>query len=203
MQDTLTKLNLAENTIIILMSDNGGLSTLPGRRNAPTANVPLRAGKGWLYEGGIRVPMIIKWPGVVKPASTSNVPVTSTDFYPTILEMADLPLNPKQHVDGVSLVPLLQGGRSLPRNAIFWHYPHYHGSGSQPSAAVRAGNYKLIEFYEENQIELYNLKNDLAEKQNLAEKLPRKVTELKILLQNFHKATGAKLPIQNPEYNPT
>ncbi len=200
--DALAKLNLTDNTIIILMSDNGGLSTLPGRRNAPTANVPLRAGKGWLYEGGIRVPMIIKWPGVTKPACQCDVPVTSTDFYPTILEMAGLPLKPQQHVDGVSLVPLLKGGASLSRKAIFWHYPHYHGSGSRPAAALRAGDYKLIEFYEENQIELYNLKNDLSEKQNLAKKLPRKVAELKILLRKFQKDTGAKFPRPNPDYKP-
>jgi arylsulfatase A-like enzyme len=199
-QDTLAQRNLADNTIIILMSDNGGLSTLPGRRNAPTANVPLRAGKGWVYEGGIRVPMIIKWPGVTKPDTKCNVPVISTDFYPTILEMAGLPLNPKQHVDGLSLVPLLQGGRSLPRKAIFWHYPHYHGSGSRPSAAVRAGDYKLLEFFAENQFELYNLKTDLAEKHNLAAKLPQKVAELKSLLRTLQKTTNAKFPRPNPEY---
>jgi len=201
-QDTLAELNLTENTIIILMSDNGGLSTLPGRRNAPTANVPLRAGKGWLYEGGIRVPMIIKWLGVTKPDAKCDVPVISTDFYPTILEMADLPLKPKQHVDGVSLVPLLKGRRTLPRKAIFWHYPHYHGSGSRPSAAVRAGNYKLIKFYEDNQLELYNLKDDLAEKHNLADKLPQKVTELKTVLRTLQKDTGAKFPRPNPNYKP-
>ncbi|MHC4736738.1 MAG: sulfatase, partial [Planctomycetota bacterium] len=149
----LEDLGVADNTVVIFMSDNGGLSTAEG---LPTSNLPLRAGKGWLYEGGIREPMIIKWPGVVKPNSVCSEPVTSTDFYPTMLEMADLPLKPKQHVDGVSLVPLLKGKEKLERNAIFWHYPHYGNQGGSPGGAVRAGDYKLIEFYEDNRAELYN-----------------------------------------------
>lgn len=197
--DALERLKLAEDTIVILMSDNGGLSTSEGH---PTSNLPLRAGKGWLYEGGIREPMIIKWPGVVKPGSVCNEPVTSTDFYPTMLEMAGLALKSKQHVDGVSLVPLLKDVKSLDREAIFWHYPHYGNQGGSPGGAVRAGDYKLIEFYEDNRIELYNLKVDIGEKNNLVEKMPEKAAELHGMLKLWRKDVDAKMPTPNPNYKP-
>ena len=174
------------------MSDNGGLSTVP--RKGPTCVLPLRAGKGWLYEGGIREPMIIKWPGVVKPGSTCSEPVTSTDFYPTMLQMAGLPLKPKQHVDGVSLVPLLKGKGKLEREAIYWHYPHYHGSGNKPSGAIRAGDYKLIEWYEDNSVELYNLKDDIGEKNDLAATMPEKAAELRNMLHRWLKQMKATVP---------
>jgi len=188
----LEELGVADNTAVIFMSDNGGLSTVP--REGPTCVLPLRAGKGWLYEGGIREPMIIKWPGVVKPGSTCSEPVTSTDFYPTMLQMAGLPLRPKQHVDGVSLVGLLKGTGKPKRRAIYWHYPHYHGSGSKPSGAIRAGDYKLIEWYEDNSIELYNLKDDLGEKNDLAAKMPEKAAELRKMLHRWLKRMKADVP---------
>ena len=196
----LASLGLEENTIIIFMSDNGGLSTLPGRRDAPTSVVPLRAGKGWLYEGGIREPMIVKWPGVVKEGSICSEPVTSTDFYPTMLEMADLRMKPEQHPDGLSLVPLLQGKDLLDREAIFWHYPHYHGSGNTPSGAVRSGDFKLIEWFEDGRIELYNLKHDIGEKNNLANVMTEKVAELKQLLQDWRRDVDARMPGSNPDW---
>jgi len=189
----LEELGVADNTVVIFMSDNGGLSTVP--REAPTSNLPLRAGKGWLYEGGIREPMIIKWPGVVKPGSVCSEPVTSTDFYPTMLEMAGLPLIPEQHVDGISLMPLLKNKGKLKRKAIYWHYPHYHGSGNRPSGAVRAGDYKLIEWYENNRIELYNLKNDIGERHDLATEMPKKAAELRRMLHRWRKQTNAKMPM--------
>ncbi|MHC4518985.1 MAG: sulfatase, partial [Planctomycetota bacterium] len=130
----LEALGLERNTIVIFMSDNGGLSTVG--REGPTCNLPLRAGKGWLYEGGIREPMLMKWPGVVEAGSVCDEPVTSTDFYPTMLEMAGLPARPQQHVDGVSLAGLLKGEGTPKREAMYWHYPHYHGSGNRPSGAV-------------------------------------------------------------------
>jgi arylsulfatase A-like enzyme len=194
--DKLEELGVAENTVVIFMSDNGGLSTQPG--DAPTSNLPLRAGKGWLYEGGIREPMIIKWPGVVKQGSMCSEPVTSTDFYPTMLEMAGMRLRPRQHVDGVSLVPLLMGVGSPDRKAIYWHYPHYHGSGSRPSGAVRAGDYKLIEWYENGAVELYNLRDDISEKEDLAEKMPEKAAELKAMLAKWRKQVNAKMPASGP-----
>ena len=194
----LAELGIADHTAVVFMSDNGGLSTLLKNRglskNPPTCNLPLRAGKGWLYEGGIREPMIIKWPGVAKPGATCSVPVISTDFYPTLLEMAGLPPRPKQHLDGVSVVPLLKGGKSLSRKAIFWHYPHHHGSGSVPSAAVRAGDWKLIEFYEEQRIELYNLADDIGESRDLAKAKPEKRRELTALLAAWRKQVGAQIP---------
>jgi len=193
----LEELGVADNTIVIFMSDNGGLSTQAG--DAPTSNLPLRAGKGWLYEGGIREPMIIKWPGVAKPGSECAEPVTSTDFYPTMLEMAGLPLRPEQHVDGVSLVPLLKSKGRLNRKAIYWHYPHYHGSGNRPSGAVRAGDYKLIEWYENGAVELYNLQADISEKNDLAGKMPQKAAELKAMLAEWRRQVNAKMPASGPQ----
>jgi len=192
----LEELGVADNTAVIFMSDNGGLSTVP--REGPTANLPLRAGKGWLYEGGIREPMLIKWPGVVKPGSVCDEPVTSTDFYPTMLEMAGLEPMPEQHIDGVSMVSLLTKKGRLKRKAIYWHYPHYHGSGNRPSGAVRAGDYKLIEWYEDKSVELYNLKNDIGEKNDLAKEMPEKAAELQEMLAKWRKEMKAKMPASGP-----
>ncbi|MBM4020125.1 MAG: sulfatase [Planctomycetes bacterium] len=191
----LDELGLADRTAVIFMSDNGGLSTAEG---TPTSNVPLRAGKGWLYEGGIREPLIIKWPGVTRPGSTCVAPVTSTDFYPTMLEMAGLPPRPGQHCDGVSIVPLLKGGQALPRKAIFWHYPHYSNQGGGPSGAVRAGDLKLIEFYEDGRAELYNVRDDIGEKNDLAARMPERAAELKAMLADWRKEVGAKMPAPAP-----
>ncbi len=194
--DRISKLGLEQDTIVIFMSDNGGLSTVP--REGPTCNLPLRAGKGWLYEGGIREPMLVKWPGVVDADSVCHEPVMSTDFYPTMLEMAGLPLKPEQHVDGVSLTPLLRANGGLRRDAIYWHYPHYHGSGSRPSGAVRAGDYKLIEWYEDGRIELYNLRDDLGEQKDLVATMPGKAQELRRMLHAWREAVGAQMPEGEP-----
>ena len=199
----LDALGIADRTAVIFMSDNGGLSTLlnnrmRGGKGASTCNLPLRAGKGWLYEGGIREPMIIKWPGVTTASTTCGVPVTSTDFYPTMLEMAGLPPRPAQHVDGVSMVPLLKGGTSLQRKAIYWHYPHNHGSGSIPSAAVRAGDWKLIEWYGEKRVELFNLADDLSETKDLAKSNPDKTKELHAMLKAWREEVGAVIPASKP-----
>ena len=187
--DELEALGLADDTIIFFMGDNGGLSTSEG---SPTSNLPLRAGKGWLYEGGIREPMIVRWPGQ-QPGECSE-PVTSTDFYPTILEMAGLPKRPEQHVDGKSLAPLVKG-KSMDRGPIFWHYPHYSNQGGKPGGAVRDGDWKLIERYETGGFELYNLKEDIGEKNNLAEEMPDKVTELSSLLKAWYQETDAQMPM--------
>ena len=193
----LERLGLSGDTVVIFMSDNGGLSTAEG---SPTSNVPLRAGKGWLYEGGIREPMIIKWPGVTRPGSVCRTPVISTDFYPTMLEMAGLPLRPEQHEDGISLVPLLRGGKTLARRALYWHYPHYSNQGGTPSGAVRAGGWKLIEFYEDDHVELYDLRNDLSEKRDLAAAHPEKAAELRRMLHAWRAETGALMPTPNPAW---
>jgi arylsulfatase A-like enzyme len=192
----LEELGLERDTIVIFMSDNGGLSTVA--REGPTCNLPLRAGKGWLYEGGIREPMIVKWPGVVKPGSECHEPVVSTDFYPTMLDMAELPLRPEQHIDGLSLVSLLRGTGTPKREAIYWHYPHYHGSGNRPSGAIRAGDCKLIEWYEDGRVELYNLREDRGEKNDLAAKMPDKTDELRRRLHAWRREVGARMPEGEP-----
>lgn len=193
--DALDRLGLAEDTVVVFMSDNGGLSTSEG---APTSNVPLRAGKGWLYDGGIREPMIVRWPGVTRPASTCSVPVISTDFYPTILEIAHLPPRPGQHIDGMSLVPLLQQTGSIRREAIYWHYPHYGNQGGSPGGAVRAGQWKLIEFFEDGRLELYNLTSDLGERHDLSRQDPRRTSDLHARLTAWREQVGARMPTPNP-----
>ncbi len=195
----LEELELNENTIIIFMSDNGGLVTAEG---SPTSNLPLRAGKGWLYEGGIREPMIIKWPGEIKPGSINDVPVISNDFYPTILEMAGLDLLPEQHMDGVSLVPLIKDPDNFKKRPLFWHYPHYSNQGGKPGAAVRMGRYKLINFFEDNRVELYDLENDIGELHDLSSQLPDKSQELLELLHNWQEEVNAGGMDPNPDYDP-
>jgi len=189
--DALDDLGLADRTIVCFTSDNGGLSTSEGR---PTSNLPLKAGKGWLYEGGIRVPYIIRWPGITKPGSRCSVPVTGTDFYPTLLEAVGLPLKPYQHVDGVSLVPLLQGAATtVNREAIYWHYPHYGNQGGRPGSCVRAGDYKLIETFEDDAVELYNLKQDIGEEHDLSTAMPGKTAELRDMLHAWRADVDAKM----------
>ncbi|MCO6455696.1 MAG: sulfatase [Pirellulaceae bacterium] len=186
----LDRLGLDDNTVVIFMSDNGGLSTSEGH---PTSNLPLRAGKGWMYEGGVREPMIVRWPHVARPGSTCDSPVTSTDFYPTMLEMAGLPLRPRQHLDGRSFAALLRG-EAHQRGPIFWHYPHYGNQGGAPGGAVRDGQWKLIEWYEDGRLELYDLANDLSERTNLADKHPEIRDRLHKMLVEWREATGAVMP---------
>jgi arylsulfatase A-like enzyme len=179
---------VADNTVVIFMSDNGGLSTSEG---SPTSNLPLRGGKGWLYEGGIRDPYIIKWPGVTF-GKTCDEPVISTDFYPTILDIAGLPPRPEQHLDGVSLVPLLKQTGDLPERSLYWHYPHYSNQGGIPGGAVRNGKWKLIERFEDGRVHLYNLEKDIGEKTDLAERYPKRVEALRTRLHDWYKAVDAR-----------
>jgi len=194
---TLDDLNLDDDTVICFFSDNGGLCTkkTPG----PTSNLPLRSGKGWLYEGGIREPMVIRAPGVTKAGAVCDTPVISTDFFPTMLELAGLELQPELHTDGLSLVPLLKG-ESISNRSLYWHYPHYHGSTWTPGAAIRDGDWKLIEFYEFGKSELYNIKEDIGEQNNLADAEPQKLKELQAKLVTWQKEMGAKMPQPNPEH---
>ncbi|MFA6173782.1 MAG: sulfatase [Kiritimatiellales bacterium] len=196
--DKLTALGLDKNTVIIFTSDNGGLSTGKG---TPACNLPLRMGKGWPYEGGIREPLIVKWPGVTKPGGVNNAPVISTDYYPTLLQIAGLPPLPEQHLDGKSIVPLLQDG-TRPERPLFWHYPHYGSQGGAPNGAVRLGDFKLIEWYEDMRVELYNLKDDIGEHSDLAAKLPAKTEELRKLLHDWRDEVKAQMPVPNPRYRP-
>jgi len=188
----------AENTIIIFTSDNGGLATAEG---SPTCNFPLNEGKGWMYEGGVREPLIIKWPGVVKSGSICNEPVTSPDFYPTILEMAGLPLLPKQHRDGISMMPLLKGAQTLEKRAIYWHYPHYGNQGGTPGSSIRMGDYKLLEFFEDGRLELYNLREDIGEETNLAGKMPELAKKMHEMLIHWRLSVEAKIPSVNPNFD--
>lgn len=194
----LVELGLETNTIIVFTSDNGGLSTAEG---TPTSNLPLRAGKGWPYEGGVREPLIVKWPGVVKPGSVNHEAVISVDYYPTLLEMAGLPLSPEQSLDGKSILPLLKGG-TLPERPLFWHYPHYSNQGGAPEGAVRLGDFKLIEWYEDMRIELYNLKDDIGEHHNLEATMPDKANALRKMLHDWRKEVNAQMPTPNPNYDP-
>lgn len=195
----LDKNGLSQNTIVIFMSDNGGLSTSEGH---PTSNLPLRAGKGWPYEGGIREPWIICAPGVTKPGSTCDTPVISTDYYPTLLELAGLPMKPEQHLDGVSIVPLLKGGALDRGKPLFWHYPHYGNQGGAPYGAIREGDWKLIEWYEDGALELYNIPQDISEKNNLAAQQPDKVKALQEKLIAWRKEVNAIMPTTNPNFDP-
>lgn len=192
--DALERNGLTDHTIVVFTSDNGGLATSEGH---PTSNLPLRGGKGWLYEGGIREPWIIRAPGVTRPGSICDTPVVSTDFYPTLLELAGLSLMPRQHLDGVSLLPLLKGG-ALQRGPLFWHYPHYSNQGGAPAGAVRDGDWKLIEWYEDSRCELFNLHDDLGEKTNLAAGNPAMVEQLRGKLAAWRKSVQAVMPTPNP-----
>jgi len=189
----LDELKLDERTIVVLFSDNGGLV-------GPTSNAPLRAGKGTLYEGGVREPCIVRFPGVVAPGTTCDTPVISNDFFPTLLALAGASEKAPPAPDGVSLLPLLKRSGTIRREAIYWHYPHYHRS--RPAGAVRAGHFKLIEHYETRRCELYNLAEDLGETNDLAEKMPQKADELKKMLADWRKRVDAQMPVPNPDYKP-
>jgi arylsulfatase A len=206
----LAQLKLEENTIIVLTGDNGGLSgtvNAQGWRPGPTRNDPLRLGKGSAYEGGTRVPQVIKWPGVTKPGSVNDTPVISVDFYPTLLDAADGSrtagaARARPAVDGESLVPLLKGSGRLKRDTIYWHYPHYHPGSATPYSAVREGDYKLIHFFEDDHVELYNLKADIGEKNDLAKTDAKRAAALRAKLNAWRTEVGAQLPTKNPSYDP-
>jgi arylsulfatase A-like enzyme len=185
---------LENNTIVVFFSDNGGLSTSEG---TPTSNIPLRGGKGWLYEGGIREPAIIKYPAQIKAGTISKVPIISNDFYPTLLQLAGLPLMPSQHTGGVSIKPLFSNNK-IEREALYWHYPHYGNQGGSPGAAVRMGKWKLIEWYEENIVELFDLENDKEERNNLADVHIDIKNKLLTMLHDWQKKENAVMPTVNP-----
>lgn len=188
-----------EHTAIFFTSDNGGLATAEG---SPTSNRPLHEGKGWMYEGGVREPFIVRWPGVTKPGTVCNVPVTSPDVYPTLLGIAGLAPLPEQHTDGSSLVPLLQGAGAFEREAIYWHYPHYGNQGGTPGSSIRMGDYKLIEFFEDGRLELYDLKNDISETRDLSSQLPELAQRMQVKLAQWREHVEARIPEPNPDFVP-
>ncbi len=193
----LDDLKLTEKTIVVFTSDNGGL--IPN-----TSNAPYRAGKGSAYEGGVRVPLLVQWPGVVPPGSICAEPVITLDWYPTILEAAGVK-GSESRVDGRNLRALL-GGEPNPRlldRALFWHYPHYHPGGATPYSAVRRENWRLIEFHEDNRVELYDLKADPGETKDLASEKPDLARELRRVLAEWRTSVGAQMPTANPEFDPS
>ena len=185
------ELDLMKNTIVIFTSDNGGLTT---RRNfGPTSVVPLRAGKGWCYEGGIRIPLIVKAPGV-QGGKQCGYPVTSMDHYPTLLELAGFPLKEQQHADGTSYLPWLDDPEKSFDRTLIWHYPHYHGSTWRPGSAIRINQWKLIEFYEEGKVELYHLEEDPGEQTDLSMKYPEKANAMKKKMHRYIDLRGGRYP---------
>lgn len=201
--DALDRLKLAEDTVVILMSDNGGFY-------GSTSNAPLRGAKGMVWEGGIREPMIVRWPGKVKAGAVCTAPVHGVDFFPTMLELAGAKPDPAQPMDGESIVPLLRQTGELKRDAIFWHLPIYlEGRGGVPGwrltpcGAIRQGDFKLVEFFEDGRLELYNLREDLSESKDLAAAMPQKVKELHDRLIAWRRNVNAAMPLgPNPRYVP-
>lgn len=225
----LTELGIADNTIIIFFSDNGGMAGKNARRpdklnkqkkknlkdsrwssrakvplgGFSTSNLPLRGAKGWLYEGGIRVPLIVHSPNQTNRGAVSAEPVIGTDIYPTILELAGLPMLPEQHVDGVSIAPLLTTQGTLDRDAIFWHFPHYSNHGNQsPGGAVRSGDYKLLEYFENGTVQLFNLREDIGEQNDLSRVEPEHAAKLREKLDAWRSTVSANMMLPNPEYAP-
>ena len=211
----IDQLGLTNKTLIVFFSDNGGMSAAnfggasrvidPGSLDAAysTSNLPLRGAKGWLYEGGIRVPMIVKWPKKFsEPSRVVEEPIISTDFYPSLLEMAGLPASNDQELDGVSFVPALNG-ESFNRGPIFWHFPQYSNHGMQsPGGAVRFGDYKLLEYFENNTVQLFNLREDIRERNDLAQTEPEIRDELRVLLRSWRADVNAQMPSRNSDYDP-
>ena len=184
--DQLDASGVADNTIVVFTSDNGGLSTSEG---SPTSNLPLRGGKGWVYEGGIREPWIIRYPGVTEPGSVSEEMICSIDLFPTVAAAAGIEIG--HLVDGIDLTPALRG-ESLDRQSLYWHYPHYSNQGGIPGGAIREGNYKLFERYEDGRIHLYDLENDIGEQNDLAAEKPELVQEMRKRLHEWYEEVDAK-----------
>jgi arylsulfatase A-like enzyme len=181
----------AGNTIVIFFADNGGVRYQGTRPSPITNNTPLRAGKGHLYEGGIREPLLVRWPGVTRAGSVIHQPISSIDFFPTLCEALGVPTGV---VDGLSILPLLRGN-SMPERPLFWHYPHYSDQGGKPSGAVRRGDWKLMEFYEDGRLELYNLGDDAGEQRNLVRREPAGAKKLHDLLVSWRESVKAVMPL--------
>lgn len=203
--EQLADLGLSENTAVFFVSDNGGLTQRYGKIDGIADNYPLRRGKGSAYEGGVRVPMVVRWPGVVQTDSRCSEPVMTIDFYPTALEIAGVSgdASHNEEVDGLSLLPLLKkANTSLSRDSLHWHYPHYHAGGDAPYSAIRCGDWRLIEFHDDTPPELYDLKHDLGETTNLVATHPNEYKKLRTKLHAWRNAVNAQMPTENPNYDP-
>ncbi len=198
---SLKKNDLYDNTILIFTSDNGGLTVAEGPHTPATASSPLRDGKGYLSEGGIRVPLLIRWPGVTSSGQVNQTIVSTMDLYPTMQEMLALKMPATGQLDGSSLAALLRTGKAPSRSSLFFHYPHYSNQGGRPSGAIRQGDYKLIEYYENGRLELFNLKEDLGEQRDLTQQMPGKAAELQRKLGQWRTSVKAKMPRPNPEFS--
>lgn len=194
----LEQLDLIDDTLLIFTSDNGGLTVKEGANTPATSNAPLRDGKGFLYEGGIRVPLIIRWRDAAKPGGVSHTPVGGVDLFATICEIVGIEI--RGITDGISLTPLLRGAKGLPRDALFWHYPHYSNQGGKPGGAIRWGDYKLIESFEGAPLELYDLARDAGETRNLAASEPRRARAMRNRLHLWRESVGAQMMTPNPAY---
>src|SRR5882672_6018389 len=194
--EKLDALDLTKRTIVVFTSDNGGLSTAEG---SPTSNLPLRAGKGWNYEGGLRTPWIVRVPGRVFPGTLCGAPVVSTDLYPTLLDLARVPVPPNQALDAVSLAPLIEGKGTVPERPLFWHFPHYSNQGGRPGSTIRSGSWKLHEWLEDGRVELYDLGTDSAEEHDLSADQPERAAGMKKELAEWRVAVGAQMPTPNPK----
>jgi arylsulfatase A-like enzyme len=196
---TLEELDLEDDTIIVFTSDNGGLSANTTEHGTmPTSTLPLRAGKGWLYEGGIRVPQIINAPGLTQPGSNHDAVVTTVDLLPTLLALANIDLPQGRVIDGMDLSSALAGDELLVRKPLVWHFPHYHGAGWRPGTAIRLGDWKLIRHYESGDIELFNLANDPGELSDVAAANSARVANLERELELWFENTGAVMPAEHP-----
>lgn len=197
--DKLDELRLTDRTLVVFTSDNGGLH-VPELPNTPaTHNTPFRAGKGYVYEGGLRIPLIVRFPSVVPAGRVVDTPVINTDWLPTILDLCGL--KPTEPLDGISLAPLLRGG-PIPPRPLMWHFPHYTNQGGRPAGAIRDGDWKLVEHYEDNRVELFHLATDIGERTDLSTKEPARVNDLRAKLAAWRKSVGAQMNTPNPNFDP-
>lgn len=203
-RDCLESEGLADNTLVVFTSDNGGLTQRFGKHDGFTENLPLRRGKGSAYEGGVRVPTIVHWPGITPPGSVSSTPIMTTDYYPTVLEVTGVAGDAahNRHVDGKSLVPTLRDPEQSFDRQLYWHYPHYHAGGDGPYSAVRDRDYRLILFHEDDFVRLYNLADDLGEQHDLSKVMPDRTRALRQNLEDWMKSVNAQRPTSNPNFDP-
>lgn len=198
--DALDELKLRDNTLFIFTSDNGGVHLPELKEDAPTHNMPFRGGKGYLYEGGLRIPLIVRLPKVVPAGKVSDTPVINTDWLPTILDLCGVPIDASKS-DGINLAPLLTGG-ALPARPLLWHFPHYNNQGGRPGGAVRLGDWKLIEHYEDGRLELFDLAVDRSEEHDLAAKEPKRAAVMQAELVAWQASVAAQTNSPNPDFDP-
>ena len=189
----------ADNTLVVFLSDNGGLSV--GVEGSVTCTLPYREGKGWSEDGGLRIPLLLRWPTGLPGGRVVDIPMWQCDLYPTLLQAAGLPLEPDRHADGVSMLAALSGGAAPDRPAMCWHYPHYSNQGGGPTGAIRRGQWKLIEHYATGQRQLFDLANDVAESFDRADEQPELTADLAQRLADWRRQVGARMPEPNPFYD--